>query len=135
MICGSPCGSGATFNPGSGELIGIGVACAFAGAGGGGGDAGAEYGPWLGRLRDLIQGSLRYPTAARRRGVSGIVTLEMTIQPNGAIGDVRVVESSSHALLDTAAVEAVRELPAQPMPADLPRRPLRVRLPVVFQLR
>lgn len=57
------------------------------------------------------------------------------IQPSGAIEDVRVVESSSHTILDTAAVAAVRDLPAQPMPSDLPRRPLRVRLPVVFQLR
>ncbi len=103
--------------------------------GGGAGEPGGEYGPWLGRLRDRIQASLSYPAVARRRGISGIVTLEMTIQPSGVIGDVRVVESSSHTILDSAAVEAVRDLPAQPIPADLPRRSLRVRLPIVFQLR
>jgi len=97
--------------------------------------AGAEYGPWLGRLRERIQASLRYPASARRRGLSGTVTLELTIRPTGAIDDVRVVESSSHSVLDTAAVDAVRALPAQPMPPELEARPLRVRLPVVFRLR
>lgn len=99
------------------------------------GGPGAEYGPWLRGLRERIQASLRYPATARRRGISGTVTLELTIQSSGAIQDVRVVESSSHGVLDTAAVEAVRGLPAQPMPGDLEHRPLRVRLPVVFQLR
>jgi TonB family protein len=46
-----------------------------------------------------------------------------------------VVVSSSHPLLDEAAVEAVRSLPPLPLPEHLPRRPLRIRLPLVFELR
>ena len=48
--------------------------------------------------------------------------------------DLAVVSSSSHILLDDAAVEAVLSLTPMPLPEHLPRRPLRVRLPIVFQL-
>jgi TonB family protein len=59
----------------------------------------------------------------------------LTVLPSGAIGPVTVVESSAHPLLEQAALETVRSLRAAPFPADLPPRTLRVRLPVVFQLR
>jgi TonB family protein len=42
--------------------------------------------------------------------------------------------SSSHPLLDKAALEAVRGLAPQPSPKCLAPRPLRVRLPIVFDL-
>jgi len=62
------------------------------------------------------------------------VYLEITIQTNGAIGTASVVASSSHPLLDEAALETVRHLPPLPFPAELPPRRLRVRLPVIFRL-
>jgi protein TonB len=92
------------------------------------------YAEYLARLRQLIHEALRYPPAARRRGLTGVVTIELTVVPSGEINDVSVVQSSSHPLLDDAAVETVQELRAQRFPTHLPRRPLRVRLPVVFQL-
>jgi TonB family protein len=58
----------------------------------------------------------------------------MTIQPDGAIGSVTVVESSSHSALDDAALEAVRGLRPMPFPAGVPRRELYVRVPVIFRL-
>ncbi|MGH7312778.1 MAG: energy transducer TonB [Candidatus Rokuibacteriota bacterium] len=94
----------------------------------------AVYTEYLSRLRQRLHEALRYPPAARRRGLTGAVTIELTILPSGLISDVSVVASSSHPLLDDAAVETVRELRAQPFPASLPPRTLRVRLPVVFQL-
>ncbi len=97
-------------------------------------DLGAEYAPYLAGLRHRIQSSLRYPRAARRRGLEGTVHVEVVITAAGAVGTVAIVRSSSHALLDEAAIEAVRRVPAQPFPRDLPPRTLRVRVPVVFQL-
>ncbi len=46
-----------------------------------------------------------------------------------------LARSSSHDVLDEAAVDAVRSLRRVPFPADVRPRPLRVRLPVVFELR
>jgi protein TonB len=78
---------------------------------------------------------MRYPASARRRGLAGTVSVEILILPNGAIGDVTLLESSSHAVLDEAALDTIRSLPRMPLPPGLPARPLRVRVPVVFEMR
>lgn len=108
------------------------LALAVPGAGPGGPPA--EYGPYLARLRQRIQEALEYPPAARRRGLTGTVHVEIVIRPDGAVGQVSVLHSSSHRILDEAALDAVRRLPPLPFPAELPPRTLRVRLPVVFEL-
>ena len=99
-----------------------------------GGAPGAEYGGYLNRMRRRLMEALRYPPPARSRGLSGTVLLDISIGSNGAIGDVSVTRSSSHPLLDEAALEAARSLAPQPFPKGLTPRPLRVRLPVVFDL-
>ena len=99
------------------------------------GDVPAEFGPYLARFRQRIQESVIYPLAARRRGLAGRVEIELVLEPSGRIRDVAVVSSSSHAVLDEAAVEAVKSLQPEALPAQSKRQSLRVRLPVVFQLR
>lgn len=101
---------------------------------GGGGEPGAEYGGYLAGIRRRIQESLQYPASARRRGIKGTVNLEILIRADGAISSVSVARSSSHSELDEAAVEAVRSLARHPFPAGLRPRPLRVTLPIVFDL-
>ena len=86
------------------------------------------------RLRQRIQEALRYPSTARRRGVSGTVHLEIAVDPDGAIRGVTVVASSSYDVLDRAAVDAARSLPRVPFPGDVRPRALTVRLPVIFEL-
>ena len=115
-----------------GESSGAGVALAPAGPPGG--EPGSEYGAYLRTFRRRIVESLRYPPAARRQGLKGTVQLEIFIKPDGAISAVSITGSSSHPLLDEAALQAVRSLAPQPFPAGLVPRLLRVRLPVVFDL-
>lgn len=50
----------------------------------------------------------RYPESARSRGVEGSVSIEVTVLADGTVDDVRVVRSSGAAVLDRAAVRAVR---------------------------
>jgi protein TonB len=105
------------------------------GTGSGLGDgSGTEYAEYLARVRQRIQESLRYPPAARRRGVAGTVHLEIAIGADGAIAAVSVDTSSSHEVLDRAAVDAARSAPRVPFPRDVRAVPLRVRLPVRFEL-
>jgi protein TonB len=104
------------------------------GIAGGGGSGASDYAAYLARLRQRIQETLRYPPAARRRGVTGTVHLEIAIEPDGAVGAVSVIASSAHEILDRAAVDAARSVPRLPFPDDVRPRGLRVRLPVVFEL-
>lgn len=134
---GSGPGDGLSSHSAGGSGLGLerpGSGLAVVGPGESGGDPGAAYAAYLGRLRQRVYEALRYPSTARRRGLTGTVVLELTVRPDGAIGRVVVVDSSSHATLDQAAVETVRSLRPQPFPADLPSRTLHVRLPVVFEL-
>jgi protein TonB len=134
---------------GDGEAVGSARGVDGLHGGAGGSDAGSElavafppddgatvgsYGAYLAGLRQRIQAALHYPPAARRRGLSGTVQLELTIRPDGAIDGVELFRSSSHAVLDEAALEAVRTLGRRPLPPPAAGRGLRVRLPVVFAL-
>jgi periplasmic protein TonB len=103
--------------------------------GGGGGAVPGEYGPYLARFRQRVQEALVYPLAARRQGAQGTVELDVWIEASGRIRDVRVVRSSTNPLLDEAALETIHRLGLVPFPESLPRRPLLIRLPLVFELR
>jgi protein TonB len=99
------------------------------------GDGAGAYGAYLALLRQRVQEAVTYPAAARRRGASGTVDLEIALEGSGVISEVKLVNSSSYRVLDDAALEAVRGLRRVPFPADVRPRALRVRLPVVFELR
>jgi len=50
----------------------------------------------------------RYPNAARRRGIEGRVVLNVEVLASGICGQIEILQSSGHELLDDAALEAVR---------------------------
>jgi protein TonB len=132
---GSSGGASGVLRDGGGLAGSGGALLALAAPGEGPSGVPAEYGPYLARFRQRIQEALVYPLAARRQGLSGSVELEVLVEPNGQIRSVRLLSSSSHAVLDEAALDAVRALAPLPLPEHLPRRPLKIRLPVVFHLR
>jgi periplasmic protein TonB len=127
-------GSGAGGGAGAGGGVRDGSVLALAVPGDGGGE-GAEYGAYLALVRHRIHERLTYPSSARHRGLSGTAEIEVEIDPTGAIGRVSLAASSSHRVLDDAALEAVRGLRRVPLPPNVRPRTLRVRLPVVFDLR
>jgi len=51
----------------------------------------------------------RYPDAARRRGLEGVVRIEVDLSADGEVTDVRVVESSGVVAFDESALRAVRK--------------------------
>ena len=112
-----------------------GALLALARPGEGRGGVPPEYASYLARFRHRVEEALVYPLAARRRGQGGRVELEVLLEPSGRVGRVAVAVSSADSALDEAAVAAVRAIEPAPFPPDLPRRPLLVRLPLVFQLR
>ncbi len=127
--------SDAPSGTGQGASAGGGSRQALAGPGAGRSEVPAEFGPYLASFRRRIQELVVYPLSARRRGLAGKVEVEVVLEPTGRVRDAAVVASSSHSMLDDAALDAVRSLSPVPLPENLPRRPLRVRLPIVFDLR
>jgi protein TonB len=101
----------------------------------GGPGAAPEYGPYLRQFRQRVQENLIYPLAARRQGLGGTVELHVWLEATGRVRDVQVARSSSHAVLDDAAVETIRRVGLVPFPESLPRRPLLIRIPLVYELR
>jgi protein TonB len=80
------------------------------------------------QLRAAVDGQTRYPPLARRRRVAGTTVVSFTLAPNGTLQDARVAASSGTALLDDAALAAVRD--AAPYPVG----GCRFELPVRFSL-
>ena len=112
------------------------MALAIPGTGGGDPSAG-DYAGYYDTLQRRLRESLvnAYPAIARRRGLRGTVVVDVEVDASGTLGRVAVVSSSSHSVLDDAALDAVRAVGKVPFPPGVPPRRLRVRLPVVFEVR
>jgi periplasmic protein TonB len=110
-------------------------ALALAIPGGSGRGETAEYDAYYALVRRRIGEALSYPAAARRRSLAGTVQVELEIQPSGVISRVEIVASSSHRVLDDAAVDTVRTLGRVPFPPNVRPRLLLMRQPIVFELR
>ena len=94
-----------------------------------------EYDAYVRRLRDRIQTRLQYPWQAARRGLQGVVELEIRIEPDGRLGQAGVVGGVPVPLLQRAALQAVEAATPAPFPPGVAARPLTIRLPVIFELR
>jgi protein TonB len=81
-------------------------------------------------IRDLITKQLVYPPMARRMNWSGKVVLAFVIAEDGAVHNIRVVETSGFPTLDRSAADTVRNA------APFPRPPVRAEIvvPVYFKL-
>ncbi len=66
-------------------------------------------------IRAAIERAISYPPLARRRGLEGTVTAEFTISAKGYPENIRIVRSSGHEILDSAAKKTI--LRASPFPA------------------
>lgn len=76
-----------------------------------------------------------YPAEARRKLLSGVVVLRVSIEPDGRVSGARVLRSSGHDLLDRAALDAAQDWRFRP--ASEAGAPVRCEadLPVEFVLR
>jgi TonB family protein len=68
------------------------------------------------RLEDYAAPS--YPRSARERGLEGLVRIEVDVQADGSVGEVRIVASSGVVAFDEAAVTAVRGWRFSPATVD-----------------
>ena len=84
----------------------------------------------------ISQPEPKYPTAARRAGQQGTVTLSFTVGTSGKVTSVRIAKSSGHSLLDNAALAAIRRWRFKPARNALGEAvSYSYTLPVPFRLR
>lgn len=81
------------------------------------------------QLEKLDERGLFYPPEAIAQGLQGEVLVLLILDEGGDVVAARVEQGSGHAILDSAALRAVRAL--RSLPADAPRETL---LPVRFRL-
>ena len=75
-----------------------------------------------------------YPAAALRRGMEGVVILLVTVDAEGRVTRVRVLESSGYGLLDRAAQDGVRKWRFDPASENGKAVPGAARVPIRFRL-
>ncbi len=57
----------------------------------------------------------KYPKLAIQRGYEGILKIKVTIQKNGSVMDVLVIESTGYKILDNAGIKAAKESKFYPL--------------------
>jgi periplasmic protein TonB len=124
--------------PGAGA---VGAAPGFSGGDGGEGQGQGQGGGMSGQGDVLIPGEFlagnappRYPLLARRKGWEGTVVIEIHVSGSGRVEQARVEKSSGYAILDGAALGAIRSWRIA-LNGRLEEADLRFRIPVIFKLR
>ena len=65
-------------------------------------------------------GTLNFPDAAKRKGLSGSLVMDVAINANGTIREVTILRPSGHKILDDAATRIVRLAgPYAPLPPEM----------------
>ncbi|MBK1850996.1 energy transducer TonB [Marinobacter sp. 1-4A] len=73
---------------------------------------------WVSKVTRV--GNINYPTEARRAGVYGTLRMLVSMQKDGSIKEVAILQSSGSTLLDDAAIRIVRmAAPFAPFPDDM----------------
>ncbi len=84
-----------------------------------------------------LQRAIRYPRAAQRRGIEGVVRVQVELSATGGLRSVALAQSSGHTVLDNAAVALVQRVaPFPPVPEGLlgPQGSFAFVAPIQYQL-
>ncbi len=83
---------------------------------------------------EWVNGQLRYPASARKKGIQGCVTIQFTVEPDGHVSNIKVLRGVEKSL-DKEAVRVVSSSHRWP-PGYLAGKSVRVThtFPVIFQL-
>ena len=76
-----------------------------------------------------------YPRIARIRGYQGDVMLDVLVNKNGTVGDLKVIKSSGYPLLDRAAKSSVKNWLFEPGMVGNEKLKMWVRVPIRFELK
>lgn len=77
----------------------------------------------------------KYPKRARRRGYQGTTILEVLVDKNGSVGDLKIFKSSGHRILDNTALASVKNWSFEPGMRGNETVEMWVKVPIRFQLK
>ena len=106
------------------------VAAVSSGPPGGGSAGGDLLAAYVKRVRDAIARHKRYPSLARRRGIEGRVTLQLSIASDGSVVSSEALGSPPVLLAKSALAAVASASPFDPPPAGS----LRIEVPIRFAL-
>ena len=87
-------------------------------------------------IRDRIGQKKKYPKLAKKKGWQGEALIAFQISKLGEILKVSVESSSGHEILDEAALKAIKKAgPYPPIPNQLNRQAMLLKMPITFILR
>jgi len=76
----------------------------------------------------------RYPRRARKKGLQGTVMLKVLVNAGGRVEDLKLLHSSGHAILDKAAMAAVKKWLFAPGAVNGTPARMWVKVPIRFKL-
>jgi protein TonB len=77
---------------------------------------------------------ISYPDRARKKGYEGTVLLEVLVNRNGKVDDLKILASSGYAILDSSAVKSVKTWSFKPAKKGKDTVDMWVQVPVRFKL-
>ena len=73
---------------------------------------------WVSKVERV--GNLNYPDAARRQNITGSLMLQVSINPDGSVRNIRLLRPSGQKVLDDAAIRIVQlAAPFAPLPPEI----------------
>ena len=89
---------------------------------------------YIGQVQRSVERAKNYPEASRRAGRQGKVRVQFTILRSGEVDNVRLLTETPYALLNQAAMAAVKEAALPGFPDSIVKQSLKVILPFRFEL-
>lgn len=87
-------------------------------------------------IRQIIEQKKTYPRRAKKRNKQGVVKVAFSVDKNGSVSKLRVVQSSGSKILDQAALKAVKKVGRFPaIPAGIGKQFLDYVVPIAYRLR
>ncbi|MEP2437969.1 MAG: TonB family protein [Roseibium sp.] len=94
----------------------------------------AKVSNYPGKVARKLRRSLRYPSAAKRKRLSGNVHVSFSVDSSGRASRIRVSRSSGSSILDKAAIETVRRAsPFPKIPPEAQRKRWAFTVPLAFR--
>ncbi|KQV38173.1 MULTISPECIES: energy transducer TonB [unclassified Rhizobium] len=89
---------------------------------------------YAGKVRSKLNRAFRYPSSAKREGLTGTAQVRFTVSANGSVSGVGIARSAGFPILDQAALAAVqRAAPFPKIPEGAGRSSWVFTIPLVFE--